>query len=157
MLKIIYTLFLGVLLAIFIGVGIATFYESPTAPEPPLTFGREFSELTAEQESAEAAFQQAQKDYDRQFSTYNRNTSLFAFGAAIIVLIISLSFAKKIDVISDGLLLGGVFTLLYSLGRGLAATDNAYRFLIVSLGMLVALSLGYLKFIKPQTKLGKKA
>ena len=35
-LKLVYTIFIGVLLAIFVGVGIAAFYPGPQYPEPPI-------------------------------------------------------------------------------------------------------------------------
>lgn len=149
MLKIMYTLFLGILLAIFVGVGIDTFYPAPKAPESPLSYEVKYDRpLTEEERQAEAAFQNEQKSFMEKLSVYNRNVSIIALVFAVAFLVIGLSLAHRIDVISDGLLLSGVFTLLYSIGRGFAAEDTAYRFMVVSVGVVVALALGYLKFIK---------
>ena len=60
--------------------------------------------------------------------------------------------AEKLDAIADGLLIGGLFTLVYSIGWGFSAEDNTYRFLVVTVGLLVALGLGYAKFIAPSTQ-----
>jgi hypothetical protein len=149
MLKIIYTIFLGLLLAIFIGVGAATFYPAPQSPEPPLIYERPVENLTPQQEREEANFRQEQEKFQNQLSSYNRNISIITFVAAMLFLVISLALAPKVDVISDGLLLGGTLTLVYSLGRGLVSQDSTYRFLIISMGLAVALILGYIKFIKP--------
>jgi hypothetical protein len=51
---------------------------------------------------------------------------------------------------ADGILLGGVFTAAYSIIRGLMSEDSRFRFLIVAVGLAIALILGYLKFIRPK-------
>jgi hypothetical protein len=59
-----------------------------------------------------------------------------------------LIFFKKIMVIADGVLLGGVLTLTYSIVRGFNTNDDIYRFLVVGAGLAAAMILGYLKFVK---------
>ena len=54
--------------------------------------------------------------------------------------------------IADGLLLGGVLTLLYSVIRGFGTEDNMFRFVVVSVGFAISLFLGYVKFIQPAKK-----
>jgi hypothetical protein len=66
----------------------------------------------------------------------------------VIILAISLVFLSKIKMIADGILLGGVFTTIYAIIRGLISEDTKFRFLIVALGLIVALTLGYIKFIR---------
>ncbi len=56
--------------------------------------------------------------------------------------------AKNVTIMGDSLLLGGVFTLGYSIIRGFG-TDNTFRFLLVATGLIVAMIIGYLKFIRP--------
>jgi hypothetical protein len=55
--------------------------------------------------------------------------------------------------IADGILLGGVFTTMYSIIRGLMSEDSQFRFLIVVIGLGIALALGYIKFIRPRESL----
>jgi hypothetical protein len=50
--------------------------------------------------------------------------------------------------IADGILLGGVFTTIYGIIRGLMSEDTKFRFIIVTVGLIIALVLGYIKFIK---------
>lgn len=163
MLKVIYTIFLGLILATFIGIGIATFYPAPKAPDYPTSLmkpapvaspGQTLAPAEKQQQDqqtkAQTDFEAAQKDYQQKSELYGRNVSIIATIAAVLILIISLTFMRGILLIADGLLLGGVFTLLYGIGWGLAQSgDNRYRFLVVSVGLLVALILGYVRFVNP--------
>ncbi len=157
-LKFIYTLFIGILLALFVGFGIAAFYEEPKYPEPPVSLryavpvypetkeGTSASQLRTDQLKQD----KREKDFQKEISVYNRNVSVIALSAAIIYMIVSLSLAKHLMLLSDGLLLGGVFTLLYSIGRGFGSNDNKFQFVVVTIGLVISLVLGYIKFIKPK-------
>lgn len=154
MLKILYTLFIGVLFAILVGVGIAAFYETPQEPEYPsaLKIPR------PEERLAEPVFLELkakQENYDRDFGvyrekmkTYNRNVSIIAVLSSVITLLVSLTFFRSLLLIADGLLLGGVGTLLYSIGRGFDSGNDKFRFIIVAVSFTIALILGYIKLNK---------
>ena len=155
-LKIIYTFFVGFLVAVFVGVGIAAFYPGPDEPERPtiLKIYRLPADPTADPQIL-ADLQVAQEQFDQKMSThredmqiYNRNVSITALIAAIAILMVSLTFASKLLVVADGLLLGGVMTLLYSVVRVFDSGDDMLRFTIVAIGLAIALILGYTKFIK---------
>lgn len=156
-LKFIYTLFIGILLALFVGFGIAAFYEEPKYPEPPFNLKystpvypeTKDSTISAQIRADQIKQDKIEKNFQNNLSIYNRNVSVIVLAAAIIFLIISLTLAKRLLLISDGLLLGGVFTLLYSIGRGFGSHDNKFQFIIVTIGLIISLILGYLKFIKP--------
>ncbi len=157
MLKNIYSVFLGLLLALFIGLGINTFYEGPKQPDyPEMNYA-----YSKEGEPNEVEIQK-QKDFDASFKkyndlseTYSRNVSVVALIAAIGMLVVGLLFEKRNDVIGGGVLIGGLFTLLYSIIRGFVSTDTKYTFIVVTVGVLVALYLGYHKF--SQAKPNKKS
>ncbi len=155
MLKIIYTIFLGLLLALFVGLGINTFYEGPKQPEYPTAF---YDSKDGQPDEAEI---QKQKDFNVAFEkhqelseTYSRNVSVIALTLALILLVVGLMFEKRNDVIGGGVLLGALFTLLYSIIRGFVSTDTKYTFIVVTFGVLIALYLGYHKFaqVKPVKK-----
>ena len=55
--------------------------------------------------------------------------------------------------IADGILLGGVFVTAYGIIRGLMSDSSEFRFLIITIGLIVALVLGYIKFIRPKKDL----
>ena len=142
-------------MATFVGVGIAAFYPGPKEPEPPISVKyappcESFKdEATAQKIRGEQEeFDKIMKVYQTQNEKYSRNVSIASLLAAILILIISLTLFKKILLIADGLLLGGVLTLIYSIIRGFGSGDNMFRFLVVSAGMIIALFLGHLKFIR---------
>lgn len=153
-LKIIYAVFIGVLFAILVGVGIQAFYPSPKEPEYPSAL-----KIPREGGLSESVFlemKQEQEDYDHKFKIfqdeqkiYNRNVSIITVIFAVLTLSVSLTLFKKILIIADGVLLGGVLTLLYSIGRGFNSGDDKFRFGVVLVGFIVAVVLGYIKFIKP--------
>lgn len=157
-LEIIYTFFIGILVTVFVGVGIDTFYKAPEPPETPTALklyrqpvevGTETT-MSAELEREQIAYDRDFEAYQKEEQNYNKNVSIIALIAAIIVLVISLMLFKQLLIISDGLLLGGVFTLLYSVVRVFASGDDTVRFVVVTVGLIVALGLGYKKFIKGQ-------
>lgn len=161
-LRFIYIIFIGVLLALFVGVGIAAFYKGPQPPEHPQSLRYAAPGIETEKSPTESArIQQEQEKYDQAFKAYteeseeyNRNVSIIALIASILILVISLLLLNKIFLIADGLLLGGVLTLMYSIIRGFESGDEMFRFFVVTVGLIVALVLGYIKFIKPQQKTG---
>jgi hypothetical protein len=152
--KLIYTIFLALLVALFVGLGISSFYPGPKAPEYPQTFTNMKENCncqpTAEEISATKEFEQSNKQYMAESQVYNRNVSIISLISAIIILISSLTLLNKIKMIADGILLGGVFTTMYSIIRGLMSEDSQFRFLIVTVGLFIALVLGYIKFIRPK-------
>lgn len=149
MLKVIYTFFLGIILALFIGVGVSVFYDAPQLPEYPKYIEYDPNGQIKEQH------REANEEYEREYnafqqkqSEYSRNVSVAVTVFAVIFLAIGVGLSHKLDVLADGLLLGGVFTLLYAIGRGLASDDEIYRFIVVSVGLFTALGLGWWKFVK---------
>lgn len=145
MLKVIYVLFLGLILTVAVGVGIAAFYPEPEAPTYPNTTGQS----SAEQQAAQQEYDKQLQQHHEASAEYNRNVSLIVLGFALVFLVLGLTLQAKADVLADGLLLGGLLTLLYSVIRGFNADDDKYTFVLVVVGLGMALVLGYLKFVKP--------
>jgi len=152
LIKFIYTLFLALLVALLVGLGITTFYPGPEAPKYPLELNqvKQGCEETIEQQTLSKEFNKAQEKFMEESKPYNRNVSIISLVASIIILVLSLTLLTKIKMIADGILLGGVFTTMYSIIRGLMSEDSQFRFLIVVIGLGIALALGYIKFIRPK-------
>jgi hypothetical protein len=148
--KFIYTIFLGILVALFVGLGIDTFYPAPERPDYPV----ELRSVTPEEQKSPEfnqkrdQYEKQQQRYEQKMDEYNRNVSLIAIASSILLLVVSLTFLNQIKIIADGVLLGGVFTAIYSIIRGLMTDISQFRFLIVTVGLLIALILGYIKFVK---------
>lgn len=159
MLKVVYSFFLGLLLVVFVGMGVASFYQAPKAPEYPAileTTKSPTGEFTAEQRQADEKYQADSKAHMAKADDYNRNVSIIVLAAAVVLVVLGLALHARTDVIADGLLLGGVFTLLYSIGRSFAGDDPRYSFMVTSAGLIITMVVGYLKFIKPQSVSAKK-
>jgi uncharacterized membrane protein len=151
LIKIIYTLFLALIVALFVGLGIDAFYPGPKAPEYPIELEKPYEtghQETEQEEQARLEYFEKQKQFQEESKVYNRNVSIIAIIFAIAILVVSLTFLAKIKMIADGILLGGVFTTVYAIIRGLMSEDSKFRFLVVTVGLVIALFLGYLKFVK---------
>lgn len=156
-LKLVYTFFLGVLLAIFIGVGIDTFYPGPAQPEYPIESQAYDGKMSETQIEQQKEYDKAQRQYEEDYQPYNRNVSIAALLSAVILLAASLYVEKRyVRVLADGVMLGGLFTLVYSLIRGFAADDSRYVFIVVSVSLVIVLYLGYHRFVKPNEKAALK-
>lgn len=157
-LKLIYTIFVGVLIAIFIGVGINTFYEAPKAPKYPNELNFTSKEFTETEKAAEKLYQKQNDEYMEKMKPYNRNVSVVTLIAAVALMGASILLQKRIKIIADGVMLGGLFTLLYSIGRGFASENSQYVFLATTVGLAVTIYLGYQRFVTdhPVNKKPKK-
>lgn len=157
-LQMVYTFFLGILIALFVGVGINTFYTPPVRPIYPAELNTLVGkEPTAEQQALQVSWENESRQFEEEKrQPYSRNVSLIAISAAVILLATSILFEKKIKIMSDGVMLGGLFTLLYSIGRGFASQDSKYTFIMVTISLVVVLLLGYHRFVKPHSAHSKE-
>lgn len=156
MIKYIYVLFLGIMISLFVGIGISTFYPGPKPlAQPELTYADDGT-MTKVDRQKDAQFQREQEDFQKTADLYRRNVSMISLVAALIILAISFALDRRLPIITDGALLGGVFTLIYSTGMGVSTSEPRYRFVIVTVAMLVAIFLGYWKFIRTSGKAGAK-
>jgi len=151
-LKLLYTLFLGLLIALFVGLGIDAFYPGPKAPDYPIELDsvKPGCEEDAQTKATREEFNEDQRNFQQDSRPYSRNVSMMSLAFAIVIMIASLALFSKIKMMADGILLGGVFTTAYSIIRGLMSEDSRFRFLIVTVGLIIALVLGYIKFIRPK-------
>lgn len=169
MLKVVYVFFTGLLVATFVGVGIETFYPGPKYPEYPrelegvnVCVGERpcpkmegVPDATPEQRELAQSYDDALEAYQTESQTHARNVSLVALGFAVAAALLSLAAAERLHVVADGILLGGFFTLLYSMIRGFETEDMRYRFLLITIGMVALLAFGYSKFVHGEAA-GKK-
>jgi hypothetical protein len=161
-LKTIFSFFLGLILTAFIGVGVYTFH-----PEPDLHADR-IQELN-EQENEIRGFGPSRElseddreliqDINRERSElhdaqrealkpWGMRTSIILIVFATLAMAVSLIRADQLQVISNGLLLGGVFTMLYGVGWIIATGTSMSRFLVMSASLVITLGLGYMRFVR---------
>lgn len=168
MLQTIFSFFLGLMILAFIGVGVNTFL-----PEPYQRHSNEQEELFEQQmridrtrgKDGELAPAQ-QAEYDRiqdridelndrieaERKVWARDTSIVLIAFATLVMAISLVRSEQLKLLSNGLLLGGLFTMIYGTGWSIFSGDDYVRFGVIAAALLVSVALGYLKFVR-----GRKA
>lgn len=119
-LQIIFAFFLGLVVVGFVGIGVNTFY-----PEP--------------------SFEQ----YDENlWSQWRLVTGIILLVLATVLLAISLALPQNQVVISNGVLLGGVFTMVYAVGMTVSAQQSIWRFVVVAVALAVTIGIGYAKFVR---------
>lgn len=132
-LRVLYAIGLGIIIALFVGLAIATFYPAPElAP-----FASDMSGVA--REAAKDAHKAAMQDY-------NRDVTVIALISAILILGASIWSEARNTVFAGGFLIGGLLTLLYGLMRGLTSGVTAVAFFSVTVGLVVVIYLGHQRF-----------
>jgi hypothetical protein len=163
-LQTIFSFFVGLMVLAFIGVGVNTFYQSPDQryADQEQTLFREQQAVTgtkgdpsvlstserAKYDAIQAQIDALQKKRQSEQEVWARNTSIVLVVFATIVMAISLVRSDQLRVLSNGLLLGGLFTMLYGAGWVIFSGNSIARFFVVLFALAVAIGLGYLKFVR---------
>jgi len=162
-LQLIFAFFLGLMVTAFIGVGVYTFYPSDLESledeardlrtrQQEIRDARGDAGLTEEQQAELSELNDQLREADRKrrehSESWARTTSIILIILATCVMGVSLVRADQLPVISNGLLLGGVFTMLYGTGWTLASGDSRLRFWVMAFALLVTLALGYVRFVR---------
>jgi hypothetical protein len=159
-LQTIFSFFLGLMVLAFIGVGVNTFYPSPSdTVQPQLqklydqqdVLNASGKTLTPAEQAQAAELQkqvdalQAEQQVAQQ--SWGLNTSMILVLFATIVMGVSLVRSEQLRMLSNGLLLGGLFTMLYGMGWTVTSGSSYLRFFVVLFALVVAIGLGYAKFV----------
>jgi hypothetical protein len=162
-LQTIFSFFLGLMVLAFIGVGVNTFYPSPATQheKEQLAISRQIEavNLTNQNKSLDATAQaQMKKLQDQQnalqdtinaeMKDWARTTSIILVIFATLVMMVSLVMSEQLRVLSNGLLLGGLFTMLYGVGWVIFSGSSTARFVVIAFALVVSIALGYLKFVR---------
>lgn len=132
-LRIFYTMAIGIVVAALVHFGIEAFYPAPT-PQYSTSSGEQFAPPTPTNEN--------------ELILYNKNLFFAQIGIALVLTVASLAIFKGWLVIQEGLALGGVFIFLTTVFRGLtvwppAGKREVFVGLLFSLAVLVALAFAY--------------
>lgn len=176
-LQFIFSLFLGVLLVVFVGVGVWTFYQEPDLSDDPAQ--ERADELMREQDriyrsgegegkiltpAQEKRLQEineemedVQKELQSKRDDWARNTSVILLVFATVFMAVSLALPESMKVFSNGFLLGGMLTLIYGTGWSFAGGDSRARFFVVAVALLLSVGFGYLRFIRGRKEAAEAA
>lgn len=161
-LQTIFAFFLGLMVAAFVGVGVYTFYPSPDTAlvERAVTLRRQEQAirnsnapeaLTAVDRAGIQRIQDELATIEDQRralqQAWGRRTSIIVIVLATLAMGVSLVRAAQLPVISNGLLLGGVFTMVYGVGWIIVSDTTPVRFFVMTAALAVTLVLGYLRFV----------
>lgn len=131
-LRVLYSISLGIIIVLFVGLGIATFYPAPELSS--------LADLDAPvRKAALDAYQSAMRDY-------NRNVTVVALISALLILGASIWSESRKPLFAGGFLVGGLLTLLYGLLLGLTSGVTAVAFFSVAVGLFVVVYLGHQRF-----------
>jgi len=162
-LQIIFAIFLGLMVTSFVGVGVYTFYPSPLErvnrdvrtlerQRQQVQGSQALSELSPEARREVEELNQkidALREANRSSrESWGRTTSVILILFATLAMVISMIRADRLPVISNGILLGGVFTMIYGVGWIISTSSSIGRFLVMTLALVITLALGYMRFVR---------
>jgi len=162
-LQTIFSVFLGLMVTAFIGVGAYTFY-----PPPQRELERQIQDLNRREESIRNSrpsddLTDADRDQIRELNDernalsdaaraaredWGRVMSIILVALATLVMAVSLIRSDQLPVISNGLLMGGVFTMIYGVGWIVATDTSVARFIVMTVALIITLALGYGRFVR---------
>jgi hypothetical protein len=170
-LQAIFAVFLGLMITAVVGVGVYTFHPNPgeetqdqiqalyderaaidgcSGPTPGEC--RTFNQLSAAEKARAKAIDvqitSLQRAAEEKSSQWRMSTSVILIVLATMLMALALALGDSGSVLSNGILLGGLFTMLYGVGWGLASGNSVTRFLVLVAALAVSLVLGYLKFVR---------
>ena len=162
MLRTIFAFFLGLMLTAFVGVGVYTFHPPPQQfdkalrdlgrKEQALREKRAPNELTsADRDSLQAIERRRNEVIDAAAAAripWARTTSIILIVVATLAMAGSLIGPDRLLVISNGLLLGGVFLMLYGVGWMIATDTSVARFVVITIALAITLALAYARFVR---------
>ena len=76
------------------------------------------------------------------------NTSIVLVALATLIMGASLVLATRFRVLSNGLLLGGFFTMLYGAAWSFTQGESNTRYAIIGAALVVMLAVGYMRFVR---------
>jgi hypothetical protein len=164
-LQALYALFLGGIITAFLVVGLNTFYPPPDVNEEQLAAleERELEVLDCPPEAVECDLTAAERaqlraleaerealweERDEAQRSWSRIAGVLLIGLATLLLALSLIRWDRAIVLSNGLLLGGLFTMVGGIGLTIAGGEGIDRFLVLTMALGITVGLGYLRFAR---------
>ncbi len=147
--RLLYSLLIAVASVAFVGVAIFSFYQPPKMPSYP---NIDYSASTTAQDSQRQDYYTTSKQYDTHNKSYERNVAIALLPLAVVVMVAGIYFSRKLDVIGEGLALGGVAISVYAIIAASIANARILRFLAVTLLLINALLITRARFKPTKTK-----
>lgn len=151
--KIVLGIAIAVIFPLMVGLGIEAFYSSPENPFDkcrPLDPNAGIKEPVSVYKDplTDPAYKKCNDDQQKIVNVYNRNLFIIAIIIGFAAMTAgTLLISEAMGPVSPGLILGGLFTILYASGRSFNAIDKRWLFLIITIvfGGLIYITSRYLK------------
>jgi hypothetical protein len=124
-LQTIFAFFLGLLILAFVAVAVSTFLPRPI-----------WSETVSDAK------------YTAAVDAWQLTVGIVLLVCATALLAASLFLPESGSVLSNGILLGGVFTMVYAVISAFIASASLLRFGVVALALVVTIGIGYARFVR---------
>jgi hypothetical protein len=166
-LQTIFSFFLGLMVTAFVGVGAYTFHPPPQTEfdgqieelnrrEEAVRDSKSPDELTADDRDELRTIREERNELSDAsrvaLEGWGRSTSIVLIVLATLVMAISLLRSDQLPVISNGLLMGGVFTMVYGVGWIVATDTSVARFFVMTVALAITIALGYVRFVRGRAK-----
>ncbi len=127
-LQVMFSVFVGLVVVAFVAIAVMTFYPEPSPPT-----GDYYGSPLMDQ--------------------WRLVTGIILLVASTIIMVVSLVRSERLPVLFNGVLLGGVFTMVYAVGMSLSAPNEWPRLLVITLALVVTIGVAILKFgVRPAAK-----
>lgn len=169
-LQTIFSFFLGLMVLAFIGVGVNTFYPNPsekysaqlqTLYDQQSLLNNGKTTLSPADQAKSDAIQKQINDLQAKQRAEEPNWALYTSIVLIVfatgVMGVSLVRSDQLRVLSNGLLLGGLFTMIYGAGWTIFSGTSIARFAVILFALVIAIGLGYVKFVRLRQGVGPVA
>jgi hypothetical protein len=114
LIRLLYAVLIAISVAVFIGVGVYSFYQGPKAPEYPATsYSSDYDSSAYKAQTKE--YDQKYKDFQQAEKDYQRNVTYILIPLALASVAAGTYLFRRNDVIGEGLALGGVATSIYAI------------------------------------------
>lgn len=148
---IIYIAILAVIIAVFIGVTLDTFYPTPKYPEKDV-FENAAIEEREPTKAEQAEDQRIMDEYDQKMQEWSQVASIVLLIAATVLVTLGLFMANKMPIIPNGILLGGLFTIFYGIILGFQSDSRYLIFGVTTASLAIITTAGYIKFVRTANK-----
>ena len=144
--RFLYSIIVAVAVAVFVGVAIVTFYTPPQGPD----YNSYYSSSVSSQEQVnnnQTAYSKASSAYRSKEKIYQQHVTYVLLPVATAIFCAGLYFIKRVEVIGEGLALGGILLFIYSILTASIADVKDARFLAVTLFLVSSLLLAQRRFL----------
>ncbi len=168
--KVLYYIFLAIMIVVFISWTLLSIYpipsweevypgterygysyEYPPAEELKVLNSVEKKAAIEEYKARKKEHDMKEKVFENKIEQQGKTVSIFSLALAVLSMALGVIFSKRMPIVSEGLLLGGVFTLIFSVIWCLNQSPKIGIF-TVGIGLLATIILGYIQFVLPETK-----